>query len=464
MFPKAKTVADGSSVLPVYDVILHIGKLNDLLKDGWKFTIPNNLRQQPPESKTPIAEYRNSLLVGMLGSYNRGKSFLLNRLCKTQFPSGRLVSTEGISIAGPREACKNVTFIDTAGTDTPITRNDLEDKRAVEALLREIVLHLCSYIIIVTNRLHLTDQIYMQEVLDYCSKISTSSRPEIIFVHNLLDLESEEDVENVIRKEIQGILGAEAVTIQQRVERLNKDLRMFRSSFKDIILSHFILAKDGSRAGNKWNEQTLDSLMSILQADIAKRKDVCIMDEILCYINNKLPLLFSSKSGSDIVSSQLSVVKHDTEPYIVLSELKCMPLEKRKDISSSLAVSPRVMYDQRGYLIGIVSAGTEKWEPRYRQFKTKDAVKIYVELCGFNRNNVRIRVNRNIINVTGERNGFEGSENKSISELLRFPIGPFELRIIINEDIDSKRVTVQWDEGLLTITCPIVVQEELEIQ
>ncbi|CAF4320848.1 unnamed protein product, partial [Adineta steineri] len=117
----------------IYNTVIHIGKLNDLLKEGWKFTTDNSSEASTQRS---MINYEDSLIVGILGSYNRGKSFLLNKLCRTQFPTGRLISTEGISIAGPRDTCKNLVFIDTAGTDTPTKREDLDDKRAIEALLR----------------------------------------------------------------------------------------------------------------------------------------------------------------------------------------------------------------------------------------------------------------------------------------------------------------------------------------
>ncbi|CAF1644075.1 unnamed protein product, partial [Adineta ricciae] len=249
----------------IYDTVIHIEKLNDLLKDGWKFT-QNNVSTASVQEQN-IQQYKDSLIVGILGSYNRGKSFLLSKLCRTKFPTGRLVSTEGISIAGPRISYKNLVFIDTAGTDTPTKREDLDDKRAIEALLREIVLALCSYIIIVLNRLQLTDQIYIHEVLEYCSKLNIKDRPEIIFVHNLWDLENEEDIDTVIHKEIEGILGAKFTTIHQRTDSDDKELRMYCSTFNQITIRHFIMAKDESTAADKWNEQTLDSLMAILQAD-----------------------------------------------------------------------------------------------------------------------------------------------------------------------------------------------------
>jgi HSP20 family molecular chaperone IbpA/GTPase SAR1 family protein len=436
----------------IYDAVVHIGKLNDLLKDGWKVTTPELSEASEQRSKL---HYNDSLLVGILGSYNRGKSFLLNKLCKTQFPNGRLISTEGISIAGPRDTCKNLVFIDTAGTDTPTKREDLDDKRAIEALLREIVLGLCSYIIIVMNRLQLTDQIYMHEVLEYCSKLSPQERPEIIFIHNLWDLECEDDVTTVIEKEIQEILGAKSTTIQQRNDEECKEFQMFSSTFNQIPIRHFIMSKDGSPSGNNWNVQSLDSLMSILQADIPRRRSVDILDEILVHINKRLPRLLSSNNSYDIDLSKIKAIKHEEEPYIVLSELKKMPLKERKQHDSSLSVSPKLLYDQRGYLVGIVSAGTEKWQPRYRQYKTAEYLIILVEVAGFNENNLSVEMEKNVVVVRGERVELEGSSCVLISDQLQYPIGSFELLISVADDIDSDKTQFDCKDGLLTVTCPL---------
>ncbi|CAF1348055.1 unnamed protein product [Adineta steineri] len=436
----------------IYDTVIHIGKLNDLLKEGWKFTTDNSSEASAQRS---MINYEDSLIVGILGSYNRGKSFLLNKLCRTQFPTGRLISTEGISIAGPRDTCKNLVFIDTAGTDTPTKREDLDDKRAIEALLREIVLGLCSYIIIVMNRLQLTDQIYMHEVLEYCSKLSPKGKPEIIFVHNLWDLEFEEDINIVIQREIEDILGAKLTTIQQRNDSKDIELKMYCSTFNQITIRHFIMAKEDSAAADNWNEQTLDSLMTILQADLPSRRSACIFDEVLIHINKRLPQLLSSNNGSDADLSKIQATKHETEPYIVLSELKDASLEKRKQHASSFSVAPRLLYDQRGYLVGIVSSGTEKWQPRYRQYKTTDHLNIIVELAGFNESNFTAEMERNVAVIRGERIEPAGLSAQTIPDQLQFSTGSFELSVFVKEDIDNDQTDFECKDGFLTIKCPL---------
>ncbi len=441
-----------STTATPYDAIIGIHSLKDLVKDGWRITVNNTTNMT--STSTSIAAYNSSLTVGMLGSYNRGKSFLLNQLCKTQFPSGRLLPTEGISITASRDTVKNLIFIDTAGTDTPVKQEGLEDKRATEALLREIVLHLCSYIIIVLNRLHLTDQIYIREVLDYCNKLQISDKPEIIFVHNLLDLENEDDVTEIITTEIYGILGAKLVTITQRLEKQDKNIDTYRSIYNGTNLLHFIMAKNGSPAGKKWNNQSLDGIVAILQADIRRRRDVRVLEETLSYVNNKLPQLFSCENDSKADVSKLQIVKHTRESYIVLSDLKDVPLEERQKHSSSLSVSPRLIYDQRGFLMGIFSEEIGKWEPRYRVYENGDFIKVFVELAGFDDTDVVVNVDKKNIFIEGKRDDFGELQYKKVSDQSEIPIGPFELKVPVQCEIENLQAKLECKGGLFTITCP----------
>ncbi|CAF1391434.1 unnamed protein product [Adineta ricciae] len=215
------------------------------------------------------------------------------------------------------------------------------------------------------------------------------------------------------------------------------------------------MAKDESTAADKWNEQTLDSLMAILQADLPKRRNVCIFDEVLVHINKRLPLLLSSSNGLDADPSKIQAVKHLTESYIVLSELREKSFEERKEHTPSFSVVPRLLYDQRGYLVGIVSAGTEKWQPRYRLYKTNDHLNIIVVLAGFNQDNLTVEMERDVAIIRGERSEPPDACCQSVADQEQYPIGSFELLVSVKDDIDGNQADFQCEDGFLSIKCPI---------
>ncbi|CAF1481229.1 unnamed protein product, partial [Rotaria sordida] len=211
------------STSSLYDVVIRINNLSDLSLQGWEILVGEHIKNVTRNKMIPgnsasgktSGELREGVIVTVLGAYNRGKSFLLKNLCKIELPDGNLVHTEGLSITAGRENYTNIVFLDTAGADTPVTNDEIEFKRATEALLREVVLYLSTFLIIVVNRLRYTDQTYIKQILKYCrDSQNTSNKKNIIIVHNLFDVETIEDVNKIIQHEIEGIFDAVAQEIQ----------------------------------------------------------------------------------------------------------------------------------------------------------------------------------------------------------------------------------------------------------
>ncbi|CAF5226853.1 unnamed protein product, partial [Rotaria magnacalcarata] len=107
-----------SSIPTPYDVTIRINSLVALSTSGWEIVLGNSASEI--QSNSSIPKDNRGVIVAVLGSYNRGKSFLLNELCGLNLPSGNLIHTEGISITAGRKQAENIVFIDTAGTDTAI--------------------------------------------------------------------------------------------------------------------------------------------------------------------------------------------------------------------------------------------------------------------------------------------------------------------------------------------------------
>ena len=72
--------------------------------------------------ETSTLENNRSVVVAILGSYHRGKTFLLNQLCKVYLPTGHFIHPEGISITKARHNVENAILIGTTITDTAIPK------------------------------------------------------------------------------------------------------------------------------------------------------------------------------------------------------------------------------------------------------------------------------------------------------------------------------------------------------
>jgi HSP20 family molecular chaperone IbpA len=436
-----------------YDVVIRIDSLAALATSGWEIVLGQNIKHVDP--KVSESEEGRGVIVAVLGSYNRGKSFLLNQLCDINLRTGNLIHTEGISITEGRNQAKNIIFIDTAGTDTAIPKDKLDDKKATEALLREIALHLCSHIIIVVNRLRATDQSYIRQVLTHSK--SPSCTKNIIIIHNLMDVETQQDIDEVIDTEVKQLFEAKLDTIQLKIDQKSTSVHFFRSTHNGMKLRHFIFAKHGSEAAKLWNRQSIDGIMNILQTATEWRRNLDVVTEMINFVNTKLPQLFinnhkQDNSLSETNQQKIQVQQHLKKPFIVLSHRREMDdLEQSPD---ELILSPKLLYDDAGYFIGISSMTNGQWQPLYSLYESNDEIHAVVELAGFKKGDVRVQVVEEAIIIEGRRADFKESLTNPSIHQEKIPTGQFKLEIPLQCKIDPETTKLERDEGFYKITCP----------
>ena len=106
-----------------YDIIVNIKSIKDIAK-GWEI-------KMTPRGEENFERYKKVelLKIGVIGNYNKGKTFLLSRLSKIPLPFG--TSTEGLSIKYPvlkEFKSRKIILLDSAGTEKPVLkRNDDEN-------------------------------------------------------------------------------------------------------------------------------------------------------------------------------------------------------------------------------------------------------------------------------------------------------------------------------------------------
>lgn len=442
-----------SSVPTPYDLIIRINSLAALGTSGWEIILGHSVGPVLPE--TPQSENKHGVVVSVLGSYNRGKSFLLNQLCNIHLPNGNLIHTEGISITTAKKRVEDVVFIDTAGTDTAIPKDKLDDKKATEALLREIALYLCSFIIIVVNRLRATDQTYIQQVL--MNSKNSKRNQSIIIVHNLMDVETVEDADEIINYEVETLFEAVPDKMEPRVNGQSMRMNFFRSVNNGIKLRHFIMAKHGSRAAAQWNKQSIDGIMNILQTSTDNRRDLDVITEMIDFVNTKLPQLFldtedNEAAARDTNCQRLQVQLHSRKPYIVLAQRK--DRENLEQDPYPLTLSPKLVYDDAGYFIGISSMNKGQWQPLYSLYDTDDEILVLVELAGFKKDEVKTKVVEDSITMEGRREDYKKALKNPVTHREQIPTGQFTLEIPLHYKIENKDARLEREDGLYKIICP----------
>lgn len=447
-----------------YDIIIRINSLTDLRAQGWEILLGQHIHNAFENHLfSPIdnqAEKETGVVVTVLGAYNRGKSFLLNKLCKITVPTGNLIHTEGISITAGKDNYTNIVFLDTAGTDTPVRKDEIDSKRATEALLREVVLHLCTFIIIVVNRLRATDQIYIQEILKYCQ--TAPNKAGVIIVHNFNDIENLDDLNEGIRTEIETIFEARLTERQPVLDGVAKKIQFYTSKQNGIDVRHFILAKEGSYAAHIWNLQSLDGMMNLFQNCTEFYRKFDIIESVIQYTNTKLPHLFtrSKTTTKDERSPEyLQIVQHSSQPFIVLRDRK--DRENLHDDPCTLEIMENLVYDNAGYFL---KHEIEEWQPRYNFYEIGDKLRLVLELPGFKQGECETKIREESITIQGTRADLNLSEDSTIRQS-DIPSGSFKLNIPFPFHIDVPRTEIVRNEGfvILIATKKKAIEETLVI-
>ena len=101
-----------------YDIILDITSFQDLVTKGWK------IKYNKKEGKAQYLKKKDepTIIVGVIGNGNKGKSFFLEKLSGYDIPKGFNIKTEGLSIRYASSQEHNIAILDSAGQETPLLK------------------------------------------------------------------------------------------------------------------------------------------------------------------------------------------------------------------------------------------------------------------------------------------------------------------------------------------------------
>ena len=111
-----------------YDIILCVDSIRNLTNKGWA------IKYNKKEGKSAYEEskHNKTIVVGVVGNGNKGKSFLLKKLSNYDIPMGFNVKTEGLSIIYGKTGKKNLAILDSAGQETPLLIENKKEKSTEE--------------------------------------------------------------------------------------------------------------------------------------------------------------------------------------------------------------------------------------------------------------------------------------------------------------------------------------------
>ena len=311
--------------LPVtdfYDLVIKIDSFRNLKKKeqgdyGWDILYSKDF-DYDKRTKEELVR------IGVVGNRNRGKSFILSKLTNFKVPSG--FKTEGISIKYTDMKTKDgkgMVIIDSAGFETPLLEsfdckldslsnldaketntkiNDLAKDRAIlEVFIQKYVLAYSDIIIAVVGQLTYSEQQLLLRIK------RENTKKTIFIVHNLLNLETKQQVtdyiDNVLKKSLTFQIDETSMTNLDENKKVDGTVLNQTYYYEDYTdnndflklntIEHLIMAKEGTEAGNYYNQSAIDFLSTSITTT-TKLKKYSVIATIKKYLHNMSSDIFES--------------------------------------------------------------------------------------------------------------------------------------------------------------------------
>jgi len=93
------------------------------------------------------------------------------------------------------------------------------------------------------------------------------------------------------------------------------------------------------------------------------------------------------------------------------------------------------------------------WAPAVDIRETEEAYEVMADLPGFDKNDVEITLENNILTLRGERK-WEGDEEKQSYRRIERAYGEFTRSFGLPTQVDAEKVLAKFTDGVLTVTIP----------
>ena len=389
-----------------YDVIIDITSINSLENEGW--AIKYNEENKATYDKIVGDE---TMKIGVLGLNNVGKSYLLSKLVNIEIPTGYSIETKGISIkySKPKgdddEEIEGICILDSAGFETPLLReneenkkevdklqesinnikqyksNDVEnaikydrveddlarDKAQTERFIEQLIISLSDMLILVIGKLTRTEQRLINRIKNMAKRNEKNKIKSIIIVHNLSQYHKICEVEQHIKQYLKK--SATFKLTQRNYIGNNQNYKgrtyLYDNSdeSKEIVVYHFLMAKEGTEAGDYYNPFTLQLIKQQFNT-FNERRSIDIPNEIT--------KLFSELS-TDIIGKKMECQKVGEKNNIIklIEDKETKHKEKKRIQIRDAYIDQDGNYLKKG-----------KFEPKYSLYYYEKYLLLRLEIPG----------------------------------------------------------------------------------
>ena len=323
-----------------YDIILCVDSIRNLTNKGWI------IKYNKKEGKSIYEEskYKKTIVVGVVGNGNKGKSFLLKKLSEYNIPQGFNVKTEGLSIIYGKTGKQNLAILDSAGQETPLlmenkkeksiendkkdnNKDQLEfeeysrDKLITEFYIQQFILWKSNIIILLVGSITLSEQKLYARIKSELMAIQENKKEnkKLYVVHNLQNFYLKDDVNDYIENTLKKLYNVELEEIQMydpKYEIIGYDKYFLEKDNKNII--HLLFINDYCDYSTYYNKNTIWYLIQAISQEPSRQYFEILEDsrEFLFKISEEILENKLSKDDIEIILDK----KAGTEKLIVKNQ------------------------------------------------------------------------------------------------------------------------------------------------
>ena len=426
-----------SQILPLecdYDCVIYITKFTDIAENGWGIDFPN----KKVSSKEEFLKIKNEFctsqsFLSITGAYDKGKTYIINRLCNINFPSGKKSETKGISLKSTSIQNNKLIVVDTAGIQSPVNFKvmTLEEKINTEKRLRDIVFLLSDLFILVVNDFTILDQKILQKLKRQILENKNKSNKIVIVIHNFKDIDNPQDLEEVWLRQILSTYPP-GEKIKEQVYNLisnNHQVKWLQTE----CTRHLIFVNDNCEFGRSCNDDCLELLKTFIQSFCVSGSDKNLLDDLFDILNKNFGQSNPEEAKTNVVDRTGNILFEKNGVVAVKSENDDKILIKCKSISASK-----------------FNPGFNSFEPTYEIIEDSK-YRIFIDLPGVSKNDLRPKITeRSEYVLEGEKKREIDSEGKKCFRTF----GNFSLCFKIPREFSDEKDVHELNNGTLRVEFP----------
>jgi HSP20 family molecular chaperone IbpA len=292
------------------------------------------------ESTFNIALRARYRVIAVVGLFDKGKTFLINKLFGVNLPSGKLFTTKGLSFLYVKE--RRMLIIDSAGVQATVShreqarpRQDIEavkctstvDAQTTESLLFEMISAIAHHLIFVVNDFTWLEQKYVtmlhQKYVNQAAqkKNQAGQSKELLVVHNLRFISTISEARKIFEKQI--------TSCYDGVQSHLGELIYHADQGDGRPVHHWGLCDDATPAGEHFNPPNIDNIGQKLEVGNALGSYIELPVDLSSQFQRVIPFFASIVSadggtgtmdGNDAINQQIMAQYKPVEEGVPVSE------------------------------------------------------------------------------------------------------------------------------------------------